>query len=118
MTATITRDDHHTAQTVKPPKADKALTAYRPLARGRAMEPAVIQEIARRHGRPASEIVLRWIVQQGVGVIPMTTQRANAASNLRALSFSLREDEMAVISSIGTRTGRTINPSWMAGLWD
>ena len=30
MTATITRDDHHTAQTVKPPKADKALTAYRP----------------------------------------------------------------------------------------
>jgi uncharacterized radical SAM protein YgiQ len=27
---TITRDDHHTAQTVKPPRADKALTGYRP----------------------------------------------------------------------------------------
>lgn len=27
---TITHDDHHAAQTVKPPKADKALTGYRP----------------------------------------------------------------------------------------
>ena len=27
---TLIRDDHHTAQTVKPPKAERALTAYRP----------------------------------------------------------------------------------------
>lgn len=94
------------------------LTAYRPLARGKAMEPAVIQEIAERHGRPASEVVLRWIIQQGVPAMPMTTQRANALSNLNALSFSLGEDEMAAISAIGTREGRTINPSWMAGRWD
>lgn len=94
------------------------LTAYRPLARGKAMEPPVIQEIAKRHGRPASEVVLRWIIQQGVAAIPMTTQRANAVSNLNALTFSLSEQEMAAITAIGTREGRTINPSWMAGRWD
>ncbi len=95
-----------------------ALTAYRPLARGKAMLPPVIQQIAGRHGRPASEIVLRWIIQQGVPAIPMTTQRANALSNLNALSFSLPEKDMVAISAIGTREGRTINPSWMAGRWD
>lgn len=94
------------------------LTAYRPLARGRAMEPAIIQAIAERHGRPASEIVLRWTIQQGIPAMPMTTQRANARSNLNALSFSLPEEDMAAISAIGTRAGRTINPSWMAGRWD
>lgn len=94
------------------------LTAYRPLARGKAMEPPVIQQIAQRHGRPASEVVLRWIIQQGVAAIPMTTQRVNAVSNLNALSFSLPDEEMAAITAIGTREGRTINPSWMAGRWD
>lgn len=94
------------------------LTAYRPLARGKALEPQVIQDIARRHDKPASEIVLRWIIQQGVAAIPMTTRRANALSNLEALSFSLSDAEMADITAIGTREGRTINPSWMAGRWD
>lgn len=95
-----------------------ALTAYRPLARGKALEPPVIQQIATRHRRPASEIVLRWIIQQGVAAIPMTTQRANAVSNFNALSFSLPEEDMSAITAIGTREGRTLSPSWMAARWD
>ena len=95
-----------------------ALTAYRPLLRGKAMEPPVIRRIAERLGRPPSEIVLRWIVQQGVAAIPMTTQRANALSNLNALAFSLPDSDMAAISALGKRDGRAVNPAWMAGRWD
>ena len=95
-----------------------SITAYSPLARGVAMSPPVIQDIAAKHGRPASEIVLRWIVQQGVVPIPMTTKRENAASNLSVLEFELPEEDMAAISKLGTKAGRTINPSWMAGRWD
>ncbi len=95
-----------------------ALAAYTPLARGKALQPKVIQDIAARLGRPASEVVLRWILQQGVAAIPMTTKRDNAQSNLNALSFSLSDDDMAAISSLGSTQGRTINPSWMAGRWD
>lgn len=94
------------------------LEAYSPLARGAAMKPQVIQSIARTHNKLPSEIVLRWIIQQGVVAIPMTTKRENLASNLRALTFELPDDDMAAISGIGTRDGRTINPSWMAGRWD
>lgn len=95
-----------------------ALTAYCPLARGRAMQAPVIQQVAARHGRPASEIVLRWIIQQGVAAIPMTRKRENAASNLNALRFALGAEEMDAISALGTRQARVIDPSWMAGGWD
>jgi len=95
-----------------------ALSAYSPLARGAALKPQIIQDIAQRIGRKPSEVVLRWIMQQGVAAIPMTTKRENALSNIAALDFELPADDMAAIGKIGTRQGRTINPSWMAGRWE
>lgn len=95
-----------------------AVSAYSPLARGAAMKPPVIASIASRIGRPPSEVVLRWILQQGVIAIPMTTKRENLSSNIRALDFELSAEDMAAISALGTRQGRTINPSWMAGRWE
>jgi 2,5-diketo-D-gluconate reductase B len=98
-------------------KQGVAVSAYSPLARGAAMKPDVIQEIAKQHGRPSSEIVLRWILQQGVVAIPMTTKKENAQSNLRALEFALSLEEMDHISALGSADGRTVAPSWMEGRW-
>lgn len=95
-----------------------ALSAYSPLARGAALKPQIIQDIAFRVGRKPSEVVLRWIMQQGVVAIPMTTKRENALSNISAFDFELSMDDMAAIGKIGTRQGRTINPGWMAGRWE
>ncbi len=94
------------------------LEAYSPIARGAALKPEIIQRIAASHNRPPSEIVLRWITQQGVVAIPMTTKQQNAASNLRAVDFELSAEDMKAIGSLGTAGGRTINPSWMKGRWD
>ncbi len=94
------------------------VTAYSPIARGAALKPQVVERIAKAHERPASEIVLRWIVQQGVVAIPKTSRKESAISNLNCLSFQLTHEEMAAISALGTAEGRTINPTWMAGRWD
>jgi 2,5-diketo-D-gluconate reductase B len=99
-------------------KQNVALSAYSPLARGVALKPEAVQGIARRLDRPASEIVLRWILQQGVIAIPMTTKRANAQSNLRALDFTLSVTDMDTLSKLGTTEGRTVAPGWMDGRWD
>jgi 2,5-diketo-D-gluconate reductase B len=95
-----------------------ALSAYCPLARGAALKNKIIQAIAQRLGRQPAEVALRWIVQQGVIPVPMSTKRDNIASNLNALGFELSTEDMAAISAIGTRGGRLINPGWMAGRWD
>lgn len=99
-------------------KLGVVLSAYSPLGRGAAMKPEVIQKIAQRTGKPPSEVVLRWIMQQEVIAMPMTTKRENAASNLRALDFELTLDDMAEISAIGRPEGRLINPRWMADRWN
>ncbi len=94
------------------------ITAYSPIARGAAMQQPVIKQIAEKLNRPPSEIVLGWILQQGVAAIPMTTKKENAESNLRAMDIELSLEDMAAITAIGTSGGRTINPSWMNGRWD
>lgn len=94
------------------------LVAYSPIARGKTFAIPAVQVAAARHGRSANEVVLRWIIQQGVIAIPKTDKRDHAQSNLRALSFELSADEMAAIAASATRAGRTINGSWMAGRWD
>jgi 2,5-diketo-D-gluconate reductase B len=88
------------------------------LARGSALEPIAVQEIARKHGRPPSEVVLRWIVQQGVAAIPMSRKRENLLSNLKALQFSLPEEDMKALSAIGLAKGRTVSRGSMSGRWD
>ena len=94
------------------------LVAYSPVARGRTFQNGVIKAIAEKHKRPPSEIVLRWIVQQGVVAIPKTSKRDHAASNLNIFLFELTPDEMTAISGIGSSAGRTINPGWMSGRWN
>ncbi len=94
------------------------LSAFSPLARGAALKPEAIQAIARRISRSPSEVVLRWIVQQDVVAIPMTTKRQNAQSNMTVLDFKLSPQDMLEISALGTREGRLVNPGRMAAQWD
>lgn len=94
------------------------LVAYSPVARGKTFQAPVIKAIAEKHKRPPSEVVLRWIIQQGVVAIPMTSKRDHAASNLNIFAFELTAEEMAAIGQIGSPAGRTINPSWMSGRWN
>ena len=95
-----------------------ALSAYAPLARGAALKEKAVAEVARRLGRPPSEIVLRWIIQQGVIALPMTTRRENAESNLRVFTFELSADDMAEITAATKQNRRLISPTGWAPRWD
>ncbi|CAN5339616.1 aldo/keto reductase [soil metagenome] len=94
-----------------------AVTAYSPLGRGAVLRDPVIVGIARRLDRPPSEIVLRWITQQGVIAVPHTTKRANMESNLRAITFDLSDADMKAVSALGQQKRRFISPAGWA-TWD
>jgi 2,5-diketo-D-gluconate reductase B len=99
-------------------KLDIALSAYSPLGRGAVLKEPVIIEIARKLGRPPSEVALRWIIQQGVVALPMTTKRENCLSNLRALDFELSDQDMKTITALTRQNRRLISPAGWAPKWD
>ena len=95
-----------------------ALSAYCPIARGAVLTDPIICGIAKRLNETPAAVTLRWIIQQGVIAVPMTTKRANAAANLRALQFNLTPEDMSAISTLTKANRRIVSPASMAALWD
>lgn len=96
-----------------------ALSAYCPLAKGRIFGDPVISDIASRYSRTEAQIILRWIVQNGVSANPMSTNLENLKANLAALDFSLSAPDMAAIDNlrqnglrIVDKTRMPIAPDW------
>ncbi len=53
------------------------LTAYAPIAKGRAAGDAVIAAIAGKYAKTAAQICLRWLIEQeGVAAIPKASSCA------------------------------------------
>ncbi len=96
-----------------------ALTAYAPLAQGRVPADDTLAAIAAEYGRSATQVGLRWLIQQpGVAAIPRSTSPDHAEDNLGALDFALTDEHMARISALARSDGRVIDPSGLAPDWD
>jgi diketogulonate reductase-like aldo/keto reductase len=95
-----------------------ALTAYSPLAQGKVLHDPTIFQIAEAHQVTTSQVVLRWLIQQGdVIAIPKSANLERAATNLDIAGFELTTDEMAKIGGLARPDGRVINPKF-APKWD
>ena len=96
-----------------------AMTSYAPIARaGALLSQPVIRDIAREKGRSEAQVVLRWHIQQDqVVAIPKSSDPARIRSNIDLDGFELGDDEMARISGLAKRNGRTIDPEWRPE-WD
>ncbi|MFJ3056245.1 2,5-didehydrogluconate reductase DkgB [Herbaspirillum sp. NPDC087042] len=92
------------------------LTAYMPLAYGRVMQDATLQQIAARHGVTPAQVALAWSLQQGFAVIPSSTKRDNLAANLEAVKIRLSDEDMSAIARLD-RGERLANPGF-APQWD
>lgn len=59
----------------------------------------VLQSLAKKHRKTASQIVLRWLVQRGLITIPRAKPN-HFAENLEIMSFTLSEEDMASVNSL------------------
>jgi 2,5-diketo-D-gluconate reductase B len=94
-----------------------SVTAYCPLARGKVPGDETLIRIGRAHGKSASQVVLRFLVQQGLIVIPRSSNRDRLAENLAIFDFKLTDADMAEISGLKRPDGRVVNPPH-APKWD
>jgi 2,5-diketo-D-gluconate reductase B len=96
-----------------------AVVAYSPIARGGVKNDAVLGRIGRTHGKTAAQVSLRFLVQQGIIVIPRTSRIERLSENLAIFDFELSEPEMAEIAGIASRDGRIVDYSFSGSpKWD
>jgi diketogulonate reductase-like aldo/keto reductase len=83
-----------------------ALEAYSPLGTGRHLTSDTVALIARRHGRTAAQVLLRWCIERGIPAIPKSTHRERIAENAQVFDFRLSDQDIAELDALD-RTGGT-----------
>jgi diketogulonate reductase-like aldo/keto reductase len=94
-----------------------AVTAYSPIARGRTDGDALLEKIGQAHGKSATQVCLRWLVQQGIIIIPRTSKADRLKENIDIFDFELAATEMKQIAGLAQRGGRMVDWSW-SPKWD
>jgi 2,5-diketo-D-gluconate reductase B len=92
------------------------ITAYMPLAYGRAAADPAIVALAQRIGATPAQVTLAWLLHKGYAVIPSSTRRANLESNLGAAGVVLAPADMATIDALDS--GARIADPDFAPRWD
>jgi len=93
---------HQDALVEQAQEMDYLLTAYTPLSRGGVGRDTTLREIGDAHGKTATQVALRWLVQQDkVCAIPKATSEEHLRENLDVFDFELSTEEMDRISSVG-----------------
>ena len=94
-----------------------AITAYRPLAKGKTATDEVLADIGKKYGKNGAQVALRWLMQQNnVLAIPRTSNPVHLKENLDIFDFSLTTKEMERIGA-QERGERMIDPAWV-GDWE
>ncbi|MFE2846357.1 aldo/keto reductase [Streptomyces scopuliridis] len=66
----------------------------------------VLSGIADKHGKSVAQVVLRWLVQRNVVVIPKSVRADRMKENIDIFDFELTHDQMASIATLDT--GRSL----------
>jgi 2,5-diketo-D-gluconate reductase A len=82
------------------------MESWAPFAEGRQgmFEHPVLTAIAVAHGRSIAQVILRWLIQRDIIVIPKTVSRARMVENFDVFGFELTDGEMEMIQELDTYT--------------
>lgn len=86
---------------------DIKIEAYQPLGHGDAslLSHPAITRLAEKYGKNAGQVILRFEVQDGLIVLPKSTNPERIAGNLDIFDFALTEDEMDALRALDTGKG-------------
>ncbi|WP_406315053.1 aldo/keto reductase [Streptosporangium sp. NBC_01639] len=80
------------------------IESWGPFAEGRnnLFAHPILSEVAGAHGTSVPQVVLRWLIQRGVVVIPKSVRPDRMAQNIDVFDFELTDDQMARIAGMDT----------------
>ncbi len=74
-----------------------SVTAYSPVAKGRAANNKMLAAIGAGHGKTATQVALRFLLQEGAIVIPRTSRSERLVENFAVFDFALSDAEMTEV---------------------
>ena len=82
------------------------IESWGPFAEGRnnLFTDPTLSEIGAAHGKSVAQVVLRWLIQRDVVVIPKSVRPERMAENFDVFDFTLTDDEMTRIAGMDTAT--------------
>ena len=81
-----------------------AVESWGPLAEGMngIFTNPVLTEVGAAHGKTAAQVALRFLIQQGIIVIPKSVHKERMIQNMDVFDFCLSDDEMATVRTLDT----------------
>ncbi len=76
--------------------------AWAPFAEGKhnIFKNDTIAEIAAKYGKTTGQVILRWLLQRGITVIPKSVHQQRMAENIDVFDFELSDDDMKKMASL------------------
>jgi diketogulonate reductase-like aldo/keto reductase len=72
--------------------------AYSPIAHAKAMDNEVINSIAKKHNKTYAQIMLRWLIQQEVVILPKSVTPSRIAENIDIFDFTLDTEDLSELA--------------------
>ena len=91
------------------------ITGYMPFAVGKVLSDPMINELADEYKVSCAEIVIAWMHALGLATIPSSTKRDNLAANLKALSLTLKPEDVERINQLNRNDRQAapdFSPEW------
>jgi 2,5-diketo-D-gluconate reductase A len=94
------------------------IESWGPLAEGRndIFNNPTLAGVGQAHGKSVAQVVLRWLIQRGVVVIPKSVRPERMAENLDVFDFALSDEEMSRIATLDTGVSVAFDhrdPEWV-----
>ncbi|MCR5018799.1 MAG: aldo/keto reductase [Bacteroidales bacterium] len=74
--------------------------AWSPLGRGHLLDSPLLAGIATKHGKSSAQVLLRWVIQNGILPLVKSVHAERIRENLQLFDFELSADEMSAITEM------------------
>lgn len=74
-----------------------AVMGYCPLAKGQHLRDETLLQLAKKYGKSAAQIMIRWSVQNGFITIPKSSKPERIKENADVFDWSLSEEDMKLL---------------------
>lgn len=83
-------------------REDVRVEAWAPFAEGKhdIFKNELIQQIAEKHHKTVGQIILRWLLQRNITVIPKSVHRVRMEENIAVFDFKLDDADMNLMSTL------------------